>query len=356
MGSSGGMAKHNDTIDIQGGSAGQRYHLTASQHGRVDLTGCTEGVLADPTITDTDGSAISVTSVDCLIRSDSIWGGALTQETVPAVASLAVTDNTLNYVYVDYGGGAPIYAVTTDSNDLNHSDHLPVARIYISGGNIKYQLLYGYLSRGAAVRNIDRIYRTRGVEGSERELGLAISETATRVVNVGSGYAWSGLRRLALDAVAQGGAGVLSSLWYHSSGIWTESGITQYNNSQYDNGTNLEELTPNRYAVNWVYRNLVDNEIDIVLGSGDYTLAQAEASDQPAIPDAVRGFYLLAGRIIVQKDASSARAIESVVSTTFSHQAVSIHNDLADIQGGTIGEYYHVTAAEKAWIESQMDA
>jgi hypothetical protein len=98
--------------------------------------------------------------------------------------------------------------------------------------------------------------------------------------------------------------------------------------------------------VNWIYRSLVEDEIDIVLGTGDYTLAQAEASSLPAIPEYLAAFYVLCGRIIVQRNASTASAIESVVSTTFNQGAVSSHNDLSGLQGGTSGEYYHLTSAQ----------
>jgi hypothetical protein len=309
-----------------------------------------EGLLADPTITDAAGVAISITSVDVLIRDDANFGATqrLYRATVPAVAALAMTDNALNYVYVDWNGGSPVYAATTNRDLLNHSNRVPAARVYMDSGSIEYQLTYGALARGAAVRNVDRIYRIRGTAGSERESGLAVSESATRVVTIASGYAWTGLRRIALDAVTQGGAGVTSHLWYHTAGTWAETTITQYNNTQYDNGTNLVTLTANRYAVNWIYRSLVGPEIDIVLGSGDYTLAQAEASGQPAIPPAILGFYILVGRIIVQRNASTAIAIESVVDTTFNQSAVSSHNDLSNLQGGAPGEYYHLTSAQQA--------
>lgn len=362
---------HNNLDGLQGGQVGEYYHLTDDEYtelsaGYVPYTGATstvdletqslyagnvsynEGVLSDPTITDAAGVAIALTSVDVLIRDDANWGttARLYRATVPAVASLAVTDDALNYIYVDWNGGSPIYAATTDRDLLNHSNRIPAARIYMSSGDIEYQLAYGALARGAAVRNVDRIYRTRGVAGAEREQGLALSEAATRLVVVGSGFAWTGLRRISLDSATMGGVGVTSHLWYHSAGVWTEATITQYGNTQYDDGTNLVTLTANRYAVNWVYRALGGLEIDIVLGGGDYTLAQAEASTQPPIPPAILGFYVLVGRIIVQKGASSATAIESVVNTTFNQQAVSIHNDLSSLQGGTVGEYYHLTSAQ----------
>lgn len=367
---------HNDLSGLQGGNTAERYHLTAAElalvgttpAGLVPYTGATgnvdlgthslyagnvpysEGTITDPTITDGVGSSVNVTSVEVMIRSDALWGGdsRLYRLTVPAATNLATTDNALNYVYVDYNGGSPIYKATTVKDTINFSSTIPVARIYMSGGNIEYQLVYNYLARGSESRNSARVFSIRGINGMERESGLGLSETATRIVNIGSGYAWIGLTRVALSAIVQGGGGVVSELWYHAGGVWASTAIAQYNNSQYDNGTNLVALTSNRYAVNWVYRNVSTNAIDIVLGTGDYTLAQAEASLQPALPSQITGFYLLVGRIIVRAGASTATTIESVTNFSFRQAAISTHNDLSGLQGGTTGEYYHLTSAQHA--------
>lgn len=370
------VADHNDLLGLQGGAPGEYYHLTAAElalvgttpAGLVPYTGATgnvdlganslyadngpfsEGTVTDPTITDATGSAIAITSCEVLIRSDASWGGdeRLYRMSVPATSSLAVTDNTVNYIYVTWNSGSPVYAATTDRYAINFSDLVPVARVGMQSGNIEYQMPYGYVAKGITSRNQDRVLKTRGRGGIERESGLGISESPTRVVSVGSGFAWFGMRRFPLAAVTSGVGGTTFHLWYHSGGIWTSSTITQYNNTQYDNGTNLATLTANRYGVNWVYRNLVTSEIDIVLGTGDYTLAQAEASTLPAIPEIVAAFYVLCGRIIVQKNASTAAVIENVVTTTFNQSAVSSHEDLTGLQGGTTGEHYHLTSAQYA--------
>jgi hypothetical protein len=307
---------------------------------------CNEGLLSDPTITDATGVAISLTSVDVLMHSDSTWGGKLYHKTVPANTSLSVTDNSINYIYVDWNDGNPIYAATTDRDTINNSNAVPVSRIYMSGGNIEYQLDYDYVAKGATIRNFDRVMRIRGVYGMERESGLAITETATRVVNIAAGYAWFGVSRKTLAAIAQGGAGVTSELWYHSGGNWTSSVITAYNNTQYDNGTDLATLTANRYAVNWIFRNITTSEIDIVLGTGDYTLAQAESSLVPALPTAIANFYILCGRIIVKKSVDTAYAIETVSSSAFDQAAVSTHSDLGGLTTGDDHTQYFYSTGE----------
>lgn len=363
---------HNDLDGLQGGALGEYYHLTAAEYaaigaGYVPYTGATtdldlgtnavyaenlgysEGLLTDPTITDATGVAVAITSAEGIFRSDTTWGGTdgkVYRATVPATASLALTDDAVNYVYASWNGGSPVYAATTDKYLINGSNLLLVSRVSMSGGGIEYQMPYGYLGRGALIRTYDWIYKTSGRGGVTREMGLAISESATRVVTVASGAAWFGIRRFELTTITNGVAGATMHLWYHAAGVWAESTTTQYNNAQYDNGTNLVALTANRYAVNWIYRSLIDDEIDVVLGRGDYTLAQAEASTLPAAPDVVSAFHVLVGRIIVQNGASSATSIESVTTNTFNQGAVSAHEDLSGLQGGTTGEHYHLTATQ----------
>lgn len=367
------VVSHNDLLGLQGGTTDEYYHLTAAQYASIgggyvpytgatsnldlgtyslyaDNTGYSEGVLTDPVISDAAGIAIAITSCEVLIRSDTVWGGdgRLYRMTVPATSSLALTDNTVNYIYASWNGGSPVYAATTDKYSINFSTLVPVARVYMVAGSIGYQMPYGYLAKGSCVRTQDWIFKTNGRGGVVRESGLAISESATRIVTIAAGAAWFGLSRVSLPAITNGVGGTTLNLWHHSGGVWTNTTIIQYNNTQYDNGTNLVTLTANRYAVNWIYRSLISGEIDIVLGAGDYTLAQAEASSLPAVPDVLAAFYVLAGRIIVQRNASTATAIESVTTNTFNQGAVSSHNDLSGLQGGTTGEYYHLTSAQHA--------
>jgi hypothetical protein len=379
------VSAHNDLSGLQGGTTNEYYHLTSAENtavstltsdlaAKVPYTGATtdadlgthslyaantavnEGLYTDPTITDsaTVGSYISITSVDVLIRSDASFDGdgKLYRKTVAANTALAVTDNAVNWIYVTWNSGTPIYAATTDREQINHSTNIPVARVSIRSANIFLQLSYGMLARSSAIRNVDRIMHIRGAYGIERESGLVVTESGTRVVNVGAGYIWFGLNRISLPAIYQGGPATYSDAHYHVGGVLTETTVTSYNNTQYDNGTNLATLTNGRYAVNWIYRNVAANDIDIYYGTGDYTLAQAQASTPPTLTGEHQYFYILVGRIIVQKNAATATSIENITSVAFDTSAVGQHNDLGGLQGGTADEYYHVTSAQSTAVST----
>jgi hypothetical protein len=218
----------------------------------------------------------------------------------------------------------------------------------VQGGVVVAQLSFGFMGRSAAIRWLLREVRITDPVGGVRESGLTLSETPTRVVNIAAGSAWFVLNHLVLPAIAQGDVGVTSYLLHHTAGVWTKTTITQYNNTQYDNGTNLVTLTNNRYAVNWVYRSFAGSEIVIVLGDGDYSAPDAAASVVSTTPPYIDEFYYLCGRIIVQKNAATAYIIENTTTAQFTTGSVVDHDDLDGLQGGTFGEYYHLTSAQYA--------
>jgi hypothetical protein len=90
-----------------------------------------------------------------------------------------------------------------------------------------------------------------------------------------------------------------------------------------------------------------DNSVHVVYGQGDYTLAQAELTAQPAtLPGIVAAYATFVGRIIVQKSAATFTEVASPFTTPLGQSVVTDHNDLSGLQGGTAGEYHHLTAAQ----------
>jgi len=299
-----------------------------------------EGILSEPTITSVDATHIKVTTCQVLIRSDAVFGAdeTLYRKTVPEDDNLLVTAGVVNYIYVFWSAGTPVYGATASRSTINHSNYVPVARVSLAGAVIDYQLSYGLVGKGGTARNIDRVLRIRGSEGIEKESGLTITETGVRVVNIGAGVVWFGTRRIdatILTAIAQGGVGVFSDLWYHTgAGTWAKTAATNYNNTQYDLTVapfGLTDLLANRYAVNWIFRNVTTNEIDIVLGTGDYTQAQATATMIPDLPPQLASFYILCGRIIVKKSVNTAFAIENVANVSLRQSVTQVHSELSNL-------------------------
>lgn len=303
------------------------------------------GFLNSVAPTDNGDGTIALPSQTVNLYTAADFQGRPLSYTLPAIASMSLTDNAVNYVVANYNSGSPIYTVGTT---------LPASSVW--GLTTPYYIVYrsgtvltmlSWDSAGAGLA--DRLnYRNIRTQRFAYESGLMLTELATRVVSIPDGIMWNGAARNELSAFASNTGAW--HFWYHVGGVWTESlATTQYNNTQYDNGTDLATLTNNRYTVNWIYRSQSPSASAFyVLGTGDFnTLTLAAASLPPAnLPSEITSFGFLVGRIIVLKGASTAAQIDSAFTRTFVATPITDHNSLADLQGGTASEYYHLTSTQ----------
>lgn len=317
------------------------YPTQKSVKSYVDGQVYSSGCVTVPTLTNNGDGTATLGSFTASLYNNSTFSDH------PQVYSISgntftLTDNTTNYIYATYNSGTPILGITTDVSLITVSDVIPVYTIIRTGLEF-HTLDWDELSKGLADKLFLRLVKT---ERFTRESGLAISESGTRNIDVTSGIVWYGATRKNLGVVNSLNDNI--DLYYHSGGSWTKSSVTQYDNTQYDNGTDLVELTPNRYAVNWVFRGVeTDDKIYIILGSGDYTSAQASSAVVPVPPNILTAQCILIGKIVVQKGDSTATSIQSAFETQFSAATATIHNDLSALQGdGTSNEYYHLTNAQ----------
>ena len=279
------------------------------------------GACVVPTIADNGDGSITVGNGEYHLSTRTDGKG--TNNYIISGGVFSLTDNAQNYLVADYNGGTPIVRVISDVNLINETTIVPIFSVYRSGTVLHSQ---NWDALGVALANKvhQSIVKTQRYR---RESGLGLSEVATRYLSVGSGRVWVG-------AVPVDIASVLTStdnlrLYYHSGGVWTLSVQTQYNNTQYDNGTNLVNLTANRYAVNWIFRGIENQKhVYVVLGRGDYTLAQAQEAVLPAIPTVISSHAALVGKLIVQNGATTATSIQSAFDVQFSTATPNAHNDL----------------------------
>lgn len=301
----------NDTLDL--GS-----QLITSKKQLLPLF---NGACSVPTILDNGDGSITVGNGEYHVSTR--VDGKGTQSYLISGGIFSLTDNTTNYLVADYNNGTPILHVITDVNLINETTVVPIYTAYRSGTVLHFQ---NWDALGVALANKvhQSIVKTQRYR---RESGLGIAEVATRYLSVGNGRVWVGAVPVSVDAVITSSDNL--RLFYHSGGVWTYSLQTQYNNSQYDNGTNLVALTSNRYAVNWIFRGIESQKhLYVVLGRGNYTLAQAQEAVLPAIPTAISSHAMLIGKLIVQNGATTATSIQSAFEVQFSTATPNAHNDL----------------------------
>jgi len=292
--------------------------------------------------------------------SRSITAANLTSNYYLSGGTFTLTDNSINYIIANYNSGSPALQLTTNRSiiDGNFVSIVPVYTIYRSASSL-IPLDWDESGLFLSEKLLNRIINNNRFERDVNYGGLILSEAATRTVIISAGKIWYGVKSQLLTAFNSSLSGQVMKLYYHSGGNWTSTNITQYNNTQYDDGTNLQSTSSNRYVVNWVYECVSETDlVFIVLGGANYKLAEAQASVAPTLPSIISSTAVLVGRIIVQQGASSSTEIDSAFTTSLGTGTATNHNDLMNIQSapsGVAGEYYH-TSSDQATVISKLSS
>lgn len=244
-----------------------------------------------------------------------------------------------NYIVANYNSGSPVVQHITDVTLINETTIVPIFSIFRNGNFLHIQ---NWDTLGLALANKvhQSIVKTQRYR---REYGLILSEYGTRNLKLLAGRVWVGAVPVDLTEINTDVDNLY--FWYHSAGVWTVSAQTQYNNTQYDNGTNLVTLTSNRYAVNWVFRGVESQKhLYVVVGTGDYTLNQAQAATIPTLPPAISSHAVLVSKIIVQNGSNTATSIQSAFDVQFSAAPTANHTDLTNLSWSSSG---HTGTANK---------
>ena len=281
-------------------------------------------------------NSIYVSSGYCCLYDNSNYSGKLNKYFLSSNTFTFQTGIT-SYIVADYNNNNPITKLITNVLLINESNVLPIFTVFNENNDLH---ILNWDSQGSGLLNKihQRLVKT---ERFKRECGLALSESTGRIINLTTGLVWYGGISTIMGSATSSVDTI--SFYYPVSGVWNISSITQYNNDQYSNGVNLQTLSPNRYAVNWIYRSVEQNHkhIFLVLGSGDYTEDEA-VNSQPTLdlPTIIASQTILVGRIIVKKGVNTAYRIDNSFDTTFNASQISNHENLLNLLGGDIYHYH----------------
>jgi hypothetical protein len=253
----------------------------------------------------------------------------------------ALANNDTNYIVIEYNGGSPIYNVYDNDSIVNDSSVVLFMVVY-RADNFIHTLEFGNQGAGLANKLNDRFIMTDRI-GYESGLALGLSGS-TGIVTSTAGVAWNGPNRQFLDPVNSQDDIFFKS--FHSGGTWvyTTTGDT-LNNTYYDDGTDIVLATAGKYLTNWYFRGQeINDHLYEVYSTNQYdSVALAQLSTEPVLPELITSHAILLGRIIVQVNATTGLT-ESAFTTPFQPTQVAYHNDLNGIQGGSAGQYYHLNA------------
>lgn len=267
-----------------------------------------------------------------------------------ANASVALTDSSANYIYVEYNAGSPQIAVATSAPSDKNTNIL-LGMVYRVGTDLHM------VDAGQVVSNSfsNMFWKDINIGGKfQRASGMLISEKSDRKFALTAGVFYAGITRETTNSFDTSVADTFDYYYRDGSGGHTKvTSQTQIDNTHYDDGSGtLATLSSgtwggsDKYGVHWVYLD-VDTHVSVVYGQGDYTLAEAKDAQPPSdIPDLLTEVAGLVGKIIIQKDDTAFTSIQSTFAVQFSPSAVTSHNELSNIQGGAAEEYYHLTEDE----------
>lgn len=314
--------------------------------------GISAGVTHDCAITDNGDGTVDIDAGYALLRATADPHSSLYAIEVAAQLGIALTDNSENYVYLDYNAGSPIWQVSTSRDSFNCLDKCIGYYIYREGTalNIITALEQNVDGNRKARRLFLKFSKFIHAEGGTQLGGTGLSLTVT------SGsffYMLEEIPHLAFDTSVSGVDNQnVFTLWYRDGiGGWVQTANEKViDTTVYDNNSGTPiAISNNKYGISWVY--LVQDSpssLHVVMGQADYsTVADAQVASPPsALPGLLGAHSSLIGFVIYLKSAVVFADVLSAFTQQFTASASTTHNGLAGLQGGTTDQYYHMTLAE----------
>ena len=287
------------------------------------------GIISGFAVSDSGSGEIDIAAGTGILKTSDSDIGANVFFDYAGTTNVALTDNSTNWVYIDYNSGTPTAGVTTDWTGLDLHTQIIIGKVYRAGTAVHFndtkQALYD-LARVIMQRQFE-------VDGAVRASGMVLT-TTNQYVELTAGAYYEALSRNSITSkdTDPGGDGDSFSYWHQNGGTWTEvTTQTQIDNTQYNDTTSgLATLTNNRYGVHWVFVDH-DDHLNIVYGIGDYLLAAADAAQLPTIPTILSDFGILIGKIVIKKSDTATTSTESAFTEQFVGVAASDHGALGGL-------------------------
>lgn len=260
------------------------------------------------------------------------------------IGNIALTDLTVNVLYLDYNAGTPQVVVATSYLTYGfQQDHILLGAVY-RNGNVTHIVNSDRLG----IQGINRTHLQLVEHGPHRTSGMVTLAAGVRNLAITAGLLHLGLIRIitpARDTTPAGGD--TFTYWYYDGSLlppaWVQVlGETQISNTQYnDVAAGLVAFTPNRYGVHWVFMDF-DGHLHVVYGQGDYTAAQAEGADIPApLPNIILMFSVIVCKIICQ-EGTNVLTITYPWTIPFTSALANDHSLLANLAADDHLQYLNI--------------
>ena len=258
-------------------------------------------------------------------------------------ATFTLTDNTVNYIYVTYNNGTPIYGVTTSpSTYLTDFRILPLYRIARIGNELCV-LDYDEYGSNYSLKNL---YKDISINGFQRLTGLELSTTATRISKINQGSGWfGGTFKILLENKANT-TGKLYE-YYLVSGVWNRSEVLLYDAIYYSDGTDRKTLDSTKYVEKYFYRFFGDaNKSCYFHGKQYLTKNEAIIEEIPVIPTIVSSDTIFVGKIVIQQGVTNGEAFSRTWNPQVNVQGQVNYDDIYGFQNVGIDKRTPITSSE----------
>jgi len=319
---------------------------------RVDTFNITDsaGVHIGCTISDNADGTVAVAAGEAILRTANSPTASMVSVEVSAIASVALTDLTTNFIYVDYNAGTPTISVTTLDTNVNGRNMAMVGYVQRDGLNLTILQLAGNV--GDFENTLTK--RLQLADGFKKSAGAILSEPTPLHLALTAGEFYYGVTKLPTPAFDTSGASTFE--YYSNSGTWNKSVVSALSNTQYNNSSvGLVALTAGYYRVDWIYLKIGTNGVIpyVVMGTQEHSSQVAAQSETPPqnIPPQLKYLGVLVGRAIIMQGnpnivvldnaLNSQNFAASVGVTSFSDDTFSVVDNIdatkkANFQAGNI--------------------
>jgi len=320
------------------------------------------GVVDGCDITDNGNGTIGLAVGNVMLRPLDDPHTALYSIETNAQTPISLTDGVVNYVYYQWNAtppNVPTVNVTSSQTTLTGTNNTLAYSVHRDGN-----ILHILDARGINVDNARKVAHkdldaTKFVHATDGTVlggsGLAITVTAGAFY-----FMLHDITHVAFDTTIAGTNNANNfEYWRHVAGVYTSVYSKVIDSTLYDDGTGTTTLTNNKYGVTWFYIvNDSPSELHAIMGQEQFNqLADAIIASPPAIvPTLIGGMGVLIGYVIYQKSAVVFADVRSAFTQRFTASTATTHNGLSGLQGGTVDEYYHLTAAQATDLTDAGDS
>lgn len=302
------------------------------------------GIFGAQPVIQISGTNATISNYNVILNSNSDYSGTYNAYTSSGDYLQLTDTNDVQYLCIKIIDGEPKFYIETSWTKINGSNQTCVFLVWKDIYTSDWHNLY-YGSEGSGLPNkiLDAIVNTEQLRIASNGT-LKLTETSTRVINVTKCDVYFGITRVSVPAFTST-TNAFYEMVYDGTN-WTSTPKTQYDNIYYNSESGKVILPNGKYGVRWFY-SLVDDyaQVTYTLGLSAYdSVAQAQMEDPPDfLPDYISSRSLLIGRIIIGQGASSG-IVEGAFGKFQFKPLTSDHNSLNGLQGGTYGQYYHLTS------------